>query len=125
MHAAAPILIVPAVPMAVADVRRYVVDACIASGWAGSAETVAVLVSEIATNAVLHADGHKLRVRVLEVGLRLRIEVRDGSPKLPIPRRAPSHAENGRGLALVDALATRWGVEAQLDGKTTWFEIEV
>jgi anti-sigma regulatory factor (Ser/Thr protein kinase) len=118
-------LAVPSTPRSVALVRRFAVDACIALGWGGSADTVELLVSEVATNAVLHAYGLEIRVRVLDRALRLRVEVFDGSPVLPLPRHAAPSAEGGRGLALVEALAVAWGTDARPDGKTAWFEIGV
>lgn len=118
-------LVLPSEPRSVPLVRRYAVDACAAYGWADSADTVALLVSEMATNAVLHSYGTHLRVRVLDLGLRLRVEVFDGSPTLPVPRGARPQDENGRGLALVQALAVAWGADAQPDGKTAWFEVGV
>jgi len=116
-------LVVPSAPRSIALVRRYVVNACVALGWGESADTVALLVSEAATNAVLHAYGPEIRVRVLDHGPRLRVEVWDGSPALPVPRRAQSGAEGGRGLGLIEAQAAQWGVDARRDGKTFWFEI--
>jgi len=116
-------LVVPSEPRSVALVRRYAVDACTAHGWGASADTVALLASEVATNAVLHAYGPEIRVRILDLGLRLRVEVFDGSPVLPVPRRAAAGAEDGRGLALVAALAVAWGADARPGGKTSWFEI--
>lgn len=110
-------------PWSVALARRYVMDACRAYGWAGSEDTIALLTSEAVTNSVLHAYGPQVRVRVLDRGLRLRVEVWDGSPALPVPRDAPAGAVNGRGLALLDLLAVAWGVEVVPDGKTTWFEV--
>ena len=116
-------LIVTSSPRSVALTRRYVIDACVAHGWSDSADTVALLTSEVVTNSVLHAYGPTVRVRVLDRGLRLRIEVFDGSPVLPVPRDAPAAAVNGRGIALVDALALAWGVDVHPDGKTMWFEV--
>lgn len=118
-------LVVPSTPRSVAAVRRYAVDACTAFGWSDSVDTVALLASEVATNAVLYAYGPEIRVRVLDLGLRLRVEVFDGSPVLPVARRAPAGAENGRGIAIVEALAVAWGVEARPAGKTIWFEVGV
>jgi anti-sigma regulatory factor (Ser/Thr protein kinase) len=118
-------LVVPSAPRSVALVRQYAVEACKAIGWAMSAETVALLVSEIATNAVLHSYGTHVGVRVIDHGLRLRVEVDDGSPVLPVPRGARPDEENGRGLALLQALAVAWGTDARPDGKTTWFEVGV
>lgn len=118
-------LVVTSAPRSVASTRRYVVDACVAHGWADSSDTIALLTSEVVTNSVLHAHGPQVRVRVLDRGLRLRVEVFDGSPVLPVPREAAAGAVNGRGLALVDALALAWGVVVYPDGKTIWFEVGV
>lgn len=114
---------VPSTPRSLALVRRYAVDACRALGWGDSTETVALLTSELATNAVLHAYGAHLQVRVTERGPWLRIEVQDGSTVRPVPRGAYRYAENGRGLLLVEALAANWGTQPAGSGKTTWFEI--
>lgn len=118
-------LAVPSAPKSIALVRRYVIDACSAHGWGDSADTVALLATEVATNAVLYAYGSHIRVRVLDQGLRLRVEVSDSSRTLPVPRGARESDEGGRGLALVEALAVAWGVDAGPDGKTTWFEVGV
>jgi len=118
-------LVVASAPRSVALVRRYALDACTALGWGDSADTVALLVSEMATNAVLHAYGPEIRVRVLDRGLRLRVEVSDGSAALPVPRDASARAENGRGLALVEALAAGWGTDLSPGGKTVWFEVGI
>ncbi|MEX2290933.1 MAG: ATP-binding protein [Mycobacteriales bacterium] len=120
-----PGLVVASAPRSVALVRRYALDACAALGWDDSADTVALLVSEMATNAVLHAYGSEIRVRVLDRGLRLRVEVHDGSPALPVPRNAPARDEDGRGLALVEALAVGWGADLAPGGKTVWFEVGI
>ena len=116
-------MVVPSAPKSIAVVRRYAVDACVALGCVDAADSVELLVSEVATNAVLHADGSEIRVQILDQGDHLRVEVFDGSPALPIPRRADASAEGGRGLALVEALAARWGVDARLGGKICWFEV--
>jgi anti-sigma regulatory factor (Ser/Thr protein kinase) len=76
-----------------------------------------LLVSELATNCVVHARcDYEVRVRV--DGDRVRIEVGDRDPGLPAPN------ENGRGLRLVIDLADRWGADADDDGgKVVWFEL--
>jgi hypothetical protein len=53
----------------------------------------------------------------------LRIEVTDGSPVVPAPRRPSGLTGTGRGLLLVDRLADRWGVDKARKGKTIWFEM--
>jgi hypothetical protein len=121
--AGADALVVPSAPASVALVRRYAVAACVGLGRGELADTVALLVSEVATHAVLNAYGPDVRVRVLVRTPLLRVEVFDGSPVLPVQRCAAAGAERGRGLALVEALALAWGVDTQADGRTTWFEV--
>jgi anti-sigma regulatory factor (Ser/Thr protein kinase) len=89
-------------------------------------EMAALLVSELATNAVVHATSD-FAVTVLyptPTG-RVRVEVVDGVPGEPVPLQPPPTAPHGRGLLLVASLADEWGVQeadAQA-GKTVWFEL--
>jgi hypothetical protein len=72
---------------------------------------------------VLHARTDiELLVRLRPRGVR--IEVHDGSPAAPVVRRYDDDAMTGRGLALVDELARRWGVERTPGGKAVWFELD-
>ncbi len=114
--------VVPSVPRSVAAVRRYAVQCARELGRDEHAEVLALLVSEVATNAVVHGTG-EVQVRVLLAGDRLRVEVADESTRLPTPRTADLEAEGGRGLALVAALAQDWGVQSTAGGKTVWFEL--
>ncbi|MGA5701230.1 ATP-binding protein [Peterkaempfera bronchialis] len=89
--------------------------------------TLELLVSELVTNAVVHAEGLLIAVGVrLERG-RLRIEVDDDSARPPI--EAPTGPENaqedesGRGLQLTAALAEEHGWEPTPRGKQVWFEL--
>lgn len=85
-------------------------------------DAAGLLVSELVTNAVVHAGTDvTLHVRVRR-GV-LRIEVADGSPVVPTPRRTTALAGTGRGLQLVDRLSDRWGVDKARNGKTIWFEL--
>jgi anti-sigma regulatory factor (Ser/Thr protein kinase) len=115
-------LTVPSVPQSVAAVRRYAVDACLAHGYDGDCDTLALLVSEVATNARIHGAG-QVHVRVLAHGPRLRVEVTDDSDRMPLVRAFDQDSEGGRGLALVDALAAAWGADPRPGGKTVWFEL--
>jgi anti-sigma regulatory factor (Ser/Thr protein kinase) len=112
---------VPSVPCSVAQLRRFAVQACRDIG-PDLRDIVALLVSEVATNALVHGCG-EVRLRVLASPGRLRVEVEDGSTVLPQPRQAGPEAEGGRGLALVDALASAWGTQGTVDGKVVWFEL--
>jgi len=113
---------VPSVPSSVASVRRYIVEVCRAAGLDGLSDTAALLVSEVATNALVHGSGD-VRVRAAVVDGRLRVEVVDDDPGLPRPRAAQAMDEGGRGLALLEALASTWGTDARPDGKSVWFEL--
>lgn len=115
-------LMLPSVPQSVAAVRRYAVETCRARGYQGDCDTLALLVSEVATNALIHGAG-QVRVRVVDRGPRLRVQVSDDSARLPTARAFDGDAEGGRGLALVDALAVAWGAEPRSGGKTVWFEL--
>ncbi|MFD4953425.1 ATP-binding protein [Streptomyces sp. NPDC058451] len=81
-------------------------------------ETAELLLTELATNALRHARGLDIGVRVYLQGDHCVIEVNDGSPLPPVPRCAGPDDENGRGLLLVESLAEAWGVSE--DGTTTW-----
>jgi anti-sigma regulatory factor (Ser/Thr protein kinase) len=83
------------------------------------------LLTEVVTNAVLHA-GTALRVVLQQDAAsgRLRCEVTDGSPVRPRVRRHSAEATTGRGLQLLESVATSWGVEPVTAGKTVWFELD-
>ena len=79
--------------------------------------------SELVTNAVLHAGTRMIVVlELVDDGL-LRLEVHDGSVRIPHQRRYGTQATTGRGIALVDGLSDRWGVEPSADGKSVWCEL--
>jgi len=107
--------------------RRFVASAI---HGAGSAREVSrLLVSEAATNALLHSgsgDGGSFAVEYLISEHLLRVEVHDaGGPGGP--RRRVHHLESmtGRGLDLFDALSDRWGVDGGPEGWTVWFELDL
>ncbi len=95
--------------------RNTVVDADLV-------DAAGLLVSELVTNAVVHARTDVTLHVMIRHGV-LRIEVTDGSPVVPTPRRPSGLAGTGRGLQLVDRLANRWGVQKSRGGKTIWFEL--
>jgi DNA-binding NarL/FixJ family response regulator len=86
-------------------------------------DDVQLLVSELVTNAVVHA-GSEVEVAVRLLADSVRIEVVDRAPASSLRPSAPSdESESGRGLLLVETIASAWGVEALDDGKSVWFEI--
>lgn len=84
-----------------------------------TSDDVLLLVSEMVTNAVRHAEP--------PVGLEIEVDedavvvvVRDGSPSEPVARDAAPDAEGGRGMMLVDLLTDEHGVRPQPPGKVVW-----
>jgi anti-sigma regulatory factor (Ser/Thr protein kinase) len=85
-------------------------------------EDAAVIVTELVSNAVRHADTD-LELRMVHLPDGLRMEVTDGSLAPPMRRPSRGTDEGGRGLQLVDALSTRYGVDPQEHGKCVWVEM--
>jgi hypothetical protein len=81
-----------------------------------------LVVSELATNAVVHA-GSPFSVSVRCDGSAIRISVHDWDATLPVLRDGGPTAISGRGLHLVSMLARDWGVEPSPEGKTVWAEL--
>jgi len=81
-------------------------------------------VSELVTDAVVHVGG-EARLQVAIAGARLRLAVRDGSTSRPERRERDLLAIGGRGMALLDATATAWGVDVAGTGKTVWCEFDL
>jgi len=89
-------------------------------------EAALLCVSELVTNAVIHTGtGSELTTQVEDAFVT--VLVRDGGGSgtvhLPAPSSEPLTV-SGRGLSLVDAVASAWAAEHGTDGTTVWFEIE-
>lgn len=108
---------------AVRSARRLVMEAVDATTCAELGQDAGLITSELAANAVIHArTGFVVRLREVPDGVR--VEVQDGSATLPLSGTLESTAMSGRGLPLVHALATRWGVEPLGPaGKVVWAEV--
>jgi anti-sigma regulatory factor (Ser/Thr protein kinase) len=106
------------VPAARRFVRARLIDGT------SDVETATLLVSEVVTNAVLHART-AITLTVEELDAVARIAVRDGSPVQPRLHAFSPTSATGRGLRLLDQLSTRWGVDADpaTGGKVVWFEV--
>ncbi|MFF3002930.1 ATP-binding protein [Kitasatospora sp. NPDC057940] len=115
----------PADLVAVGAVRRRLRTALSHWGVPELSDTAELLSSELVTNALLHTGKGAVFDAVLGSDHRLRIEVQDGTTRLPGRRRDPDaeYATSGRGLLLVESLADAWGVQLRGDGKVTWFEL--
>jgi len=111
---------------AVAPARRWAAAHLRAAGVEGHLlDVLVLLVSEVVTNAVAHASP-PVHVGLEIAGGVARVEVTDRARAVPVIRRPAPTQGGGRGVGLVDMLATRWGVIEATDEdtpKTVWFEV--
>ena len=109
----------------IADARRFAVDTVTRWGHAERTDEVALVASELVTNAVVHAETD-VTVRVSSDGATIKVAVEDGQPTTPMMVTAPDDRVSGRGLFLVDAVVKRWGAEpVDGNGKAVWAELDV
>lgn len=114
----------PAVPRSVVAARRWLRE--LLDGWdapqdRGDAELVA---TELVANVVDHVGGDDaLTLEVTLTGEWLRIAVIDGSALRPVVRELSQVRPRGRGLQMVAAIATRWGVDDHRGGKRVWLDL--
>ncbi|MEU3499979.1 SpoIIE family protein phosphatase [Streptomyces hundungensis] len=114
----------------VAIARAFVRDTLQGWGYADVVDDAVVLTSELVTNAVVHA-GTKADVLCLRADDGVRVEVADRYPEREVPLLgspadiAGPDRENGRGLLLCAALASRWGVEYTPTRKNVWFQLDL
>ena len=114
-------------PRGVQDARRWVLDVCRDIGRPELSECAELGVSELVTNALLHART-PITVRVRGTKEHPRVEVSDASPEPPL---LPAHNLDGddddllvtfgRGLSIVARCSTAWGADMEHDGKVVWF----
>jgi len=112
-------------PLSVRRARAYVIEELRAVGRDDLADGAELGVSELVTNAILHADP-PITVRVGGTPAHPRIEVADTSLVPPRVRTLPDEerllATVGRGLDIVSMYSTTWGAEVSPTGKVVWFE---
>jgi anti-sigma regulatory factor (Ser/Thr protein kinase) len=112
---------VPAVRLA----RRATRDALAAWQLGHLEEAAVLLVSELVTNAVLHAaDTGAIGLELTSTGTSLQVAVQDGDPTWRQARSPAGCGESGFGFLLVDSLARRWGVRRIAGGKAVWAELD-
>lgn len=104
--------------------REFVADELFDQGFRGDPDVVLLLASELVTNAVRHAaTPFEIAVDVRGDG-EVVVAVEDGDVEHQPKIRHPGPEEtNGRGLLLVDQLASRWGSDRTGRGKSVWFRI--
>lgn len=112
-------------PRGVQEARRWVVSAFVEIDRSELAECAEVGISELVTNALLHAEG-RIQVRVRGTREHPRVEVLDASTEPPLlPTNAPDGDDVlltfGRGLSIVARSSEAWGADIDDDGKVVWF----
>ncbi|MGZ8766185.1 MAG: ATP-binding protein [Acidimicrobiia bacterium] len=115
--------VLPATSASPGVARRFV--GAVLRRWQTDSATVEdaqLLVSELVTNAVVHASS-EVRLSVSVRGERLRVEVADRDSRLPRMRAVESESTEGRGLGIVDGVADAWGSDSRPGGKAVWFEL--
>jgi hypothetical protein len=90
----------------------------------GVGDVTELLADELVSNVVRHV-GAPMQLRAVWRGSSIRVEVDDPSTEPPVLQTPDPLDDHGRGILLVDALATRWGFDVHDTGKTVWFEIDV
>lgn len=88
------------------------------------ADDLLLCVSEVVTNAVLHAHSPP-RLVVSQDGVTVRVEVVDADERPPVLVEPGPLATSGRGLRILDQLAARWGSHPTGEGKAVWFEFDL
>jgi serine/threonine-protein kinase RsbW len=86
-------------------------------------DDAALVLSELVGNAVRHAEGDTVQVRLRRTDDVLRIAVHDHSAAGPAPRHASVDDESGRGMLIIEALSSRWGWEPNGHGKVVWADV--
>jgi hypothetical protein len=112
------------VPEASSQARRFVRDALRLIGAESLTDSAELGVSELVTNACMHARTAITVALTLTRAGGVRIEVSDDSPRQPLEQSQPTMATTGRGLRLLSAYGS-WGIQEPIDGrigKTIWFQ---
>ncbi len=110
-------------PPSVGEARHFLLS-LLPDGCGDAADSVALMLSELATNAVQHASSDfEVSVDIAPGGRHLRVAVSDSAETFGVPQDANAEASDGRGLHIVRALADAWGIDMRRGqvGKTVWF----
>jgi anti-sigma regulatory factor (Ser/Thr protein kinase) len=113
----------PATPDAPAAIRAFL-RAVLSSAPRDATSVVELLASELVSNVVRHV-GSPMTVRVGRGDATVRVEVDDEGEDPPVLRHPAPDALGGRGLLLVDTLASEWGWNPHEHGKTVWFVVDL
>ena len=114
----------PTTTRAPAAARKFLRAAACTEHNARVLDEAELLVSELATNAVLHG-APPVTVRVeCDGSLGMCVSVSDTGQDHPLERDAAAEEQSGRGVRLVDVISDRWGTDEQPgNGKAVWFRL--
>jgi anti-sigma regulatory factor (Ser/Thr protein kinase) len=118
-------VVLPCTPEAAGRARRLVAQACASADLPGDlCDSAQLATSELVTNAIVHGRSEvRLHTSVDHERRAIRVEVGDDNSRHPRMQPADDGALDGRGLFIVDLLATRWGVRDDEAGKVVWLEL--
>jgi anti-sigma regulatory factor (Ser/Thr protein kinase) len=120
----------PATCDSVRQTRQFLIEQ-VGGGRREGVELLALMLSELATNAVQAADDTEFEVAITVApspeGRTVDVRVTDEAPGFPAPQTPGLDEPHGRGLRIIESLAGAWGVEVQggRPGKTVWFTARV
>jgi DNA-binding NarL/FixJ family response regulator len=116
-------LLLPHALSSPARARQFVTTTLTEWGLESLIDSALLVTSELATNAVIHA-GSGFRIQLSLAPTTMRIDVVDFGAGTPEPQHGGVSEEHGRGLHLIDALTTAWGLDdASGVGKVVWAEL--
>lgn len=104
--------------------RQFVREVLLRIALPDIVDTAVLLASELITNAILHGRSEvELTVEITQAGVK--VSAADMNSRLPIMQSADQLALDGRGIAIVNLLASSWGVTATEGGKVVWFCLDL
>lgn len=105
--------------------RRLVTELLRQWGLPQLSEAARLIVSELVSNALRHAPGPtSYPLRVQRRGPSVRLYVADSSAAAPTILAPDERAAHGRGMQMIAAVASAWGVEQQAAGKQVWVDVD-
>ncbi|GGO81896.1 ATP-binding protein [Wenjunlia tyrosinilytica] len=118
-------LTLTAAPHAARHVRRLVRVYLVLWDMPELTDAVELAATELLANVFTHVPDGRCTVRLRRLDGGVRVEVHDSCAEMPVARRAGLMDESGRGLAMIAAITSAWGVEPDPGGggKCVWFEV--
>lgn len=106
----------------VSAARRWICAAVVGTRYEPLGDNIALCVSELFTNVILHTTADDIRVDLYDTGNTLEIRVCGNGRSHSEPRIVEHAAIGGLGLHIVDQISTRWGVDYDHGNNTVWIQ---